>query len=165
MAQSCTNPEDRALETFGQAVGETPLGLLSAEGAKQQVVGGSELIPCHAAQLVWSERIWGRRIILCIDNEAARFGLIKGTSPTRDSAWLINCFWSAETKNGSNTWIERVPSASNCADGPSRGRYEILGGTGLQVRHIKLPRDYERDLAAQWGRHGAEDPKAPSSTH
>ncbi len=94
-----------------------------------------------------------------IDNEAARYGLIKGTSPTRDSAWLIQEFWTAETKNESNSWIQRVPSASNCADGPSRGRFQILQTTELQVRKIQMPKSYEEDLVDQWKtEHGALAP-------
>ena len=45
------DPEDQALETFGQDIGEDLLRLLSSNGDKQQVVGQSELIPCHAAQI------------------------------------------------------------------------------------------------------------------
>ena len=72
-------------------------------------------------------------------------------------------FGAAEANNGSNTWIERVPSASNCADGPSKGRFGILTTTGLNVRIRRLPASYERNLAAQWKRREATGPMAPSS--
>ena len=152
------DPEDQVVETFGQNISEHLLKLLSAEGAKQQIVGQSELAPCHAAQLLWSKRPENRRAVLYIDNGAARFGLIKGTSPTRDSAWLINGFWAAEARHGTNTWIERVPSARNCADGPSRGRFDILATTGLRVRILKLPTSYEKNFVAQWKRRGTTGP-------
>ena len=144
------DPEDQALETFGQDIGEDLLRLLSSNGDKRQVVGQSELIPCHAAQTIWKDRLKNRRVVTYIDNEAARYGLIKGTSPTRDSAWFIQVFWTAEAKNESNSWIERVPSASNCADGASRGRFKTLQTTNLQVRKIQLPITYEQDLVDQW---------------
>ena len=85
-----------------------------------------------------------------VDNEAARYGLIKGTSPTLHSAWLINEYWTAESWNESNTWVARVPSASNCADGPSRGRFAILANTKLKVKRIQLPEWYEKGLVQQW---------------
>jgi len=144
------DPEDGAIETFGQEIGEDLLRLISADGNKKQVVGQSELIPCHAAQTIWKDRLKSRRVVLYIDNEAARYGLIKGTSPTRDSAWLINEYWTTEAKNETSSWIERVPSASNCSDGPSRGRFDILSSTSQRIRRIHLPDTYERDLARQW---------------
>ena len=144
------DPEDQSLETFGQDIGEDLLRLLSSNGDKRQVVGQSELIPCHAAQVIWKDQLKDRRVVTYIDNEAARYGLIEGTSPTRDSAWLIQEFWTAEAKNESNSWIERVPSASNCADGPSRGKFQILKTTTLQARKIQMPTSYEQDLVDQW---------------
>ena len=157
------DPEDKSTETFGQTMSQPLLRLLSAEGNKQQIVGQAELVPCHAAQILWTQRLQGRRIVLHIHNEAARFGLIKGTSPTRDSAWLINSFWAAEARHGSNTWIERVPSASNCADGPSRGRFDILETTRLAIHRRELSATYESDLTAQWKRRGADGQMTPAS--
>ena len=62
-----------------------------------------------------------RPIIHFVDNDAARFALIKGSSPTRDSTWLTGLYWEAETSVGSFSWFERVASQSNPADAPSRG--------------------------------------------
>ena len=69
-----------------------------------------------------------------VDNEAAKYGLIKGSSPTKDSAWLINEFWKWEADQESFTWFERVPSASNCADDPSRGKGRNTAVNGRKVR-------------------------------
>ncbi len=46
------DPEDECVETFGAEISEELLTLLSREGSKRQIVGQSELIPCHAAQIV-----------------------------------------------------------------------------------------------------------------
>ena len=144
------DPEDQTLEMFGGQVSEDLLHLLTNAGSKQQVVGQSELIPCHAAKVVWRNRLKHRRVILFIDNEAARYGLIKGSSPTRDSAWLLNEFWRKEAAAESNTWIERVPSASNCADHPSRGKFSILKNLRINAMGVHLPKDYEAKLVKQW---------------
>jgi len=144
------DPEDSTLETFGRDIGPELLRILSGHGAKQQIVGQSELLPCHAARTIWKERLQNRRIVLYVDNEAARFGLIKGTRPTLDSAWIINEYWTAEAENETTTWVDRVPSASNCADGPSRGRFDILTGTPLTIRQIEAPAPYEKNLVEQW---------------
>ena len=72
-----------------------------------------------------------------IDNDGARFGLIKGYSPTRPSAWLIGEFWAEEAKAQAVSWFARVPSQSNCADGPSRLDFsrlkDIKGWRVIQV--------------------------------
>ena len=73
------DPEDRIVETFGQNISGQPLRLLSADGGKQKVVGQSEPIPCHADQLLWRGRLGNRRVVLYIDNGAARFCFINGT--------------------------------------------------------------------------------------
>ena len=89
-------------------------------------------------------------MVVYIDNEAARFGLIKGTSPALDSVWFINEYWTAEGGNETNTRVERVPSASNCSDGPSRGRFDILTSTSLAIKQIPVPPNYAESLASQW---------------
>ena len=143
------DPEDQTLETFGGDIGPNLLSILSNGGTKQQVVGQAELLPCHAAQVIWKDRLHNRRVVIYIDNEAARFGLIKGTSPTLDSAWIINEHWTMESLNGTTTWVERVPSASNCADGPSRGRFDILTNSGLTAKRVAIPPSSENSLVDQ----------------
>ena len=78
------DPEDGAVELFGGDVSDELMELPANTGNKKQVVGQSELIPCHAAKIVWRRRLKRRRAVLYVDNEAARLGLIKGSSPTRD---------------------------------------------------------------------------------
>ncbi|CAE7834919.1 unnamed protein product [Symbiodinium sp. CCMP2592] len=62
-----------------------------------------------------------RRLIWWIDNESARYGLIKGISDSPSMSSLIQAFALADSKAPSYSWYERVPSFSNIADGPSRG--------------------------------------------
>ena len=80
------DPEDGALELFGGQVSDDLMDILSDGGTKRQAVGQSELIPCHAAKKIWAERLKRRLVVLYVDNEVARYALIKGSSPTRDSA-------------------------------------------------------------------------------
>ena len=56
-----------------------------------------------------------------VDNDSARIALIKGASPCLESAWLVQSFWIDESESDCRSWIARVPSRSNIADGPSRG--------------------------------------------
>ncbi len=126
------------------------MAILSANGSKQQIVGQAELLPCHAAQILWKDRPQNRGLVVYIDNEAARFRLIKGTSPTLDSAWFINEYWTAEANNETTTRVERVPSASNCSDGPSRRRFHVLSSRVLDVKRLIVPPEDEASLVSQW---------------
>ena len=78
----------------------------------------------------------GRPVLCFIDNDAARYALIKGSSPTPDSAWLSAMYWEKETDVGSYSWFERVPSPSNIADAPSRGEppATLVGTNGFELK-------------------------------
>ena len=69
-----------------------------------------------------ADRLKGRRVIYWIDNESARFALIKGTSGVDSMNILSSVFHAADLERPSISWFERVPSQSNPADGPSRGK-------------------------------------------
>ena len=69
-----------------------------------------------------------------------------------DSAWFIDEYWTAEASNETTTWVDRVPSASNCSDGPSRGRFGILTSTDLDMKRLIVPPEYEANLVSQWNR-------------
>ena len=84
-----------------------------------------------------------------VDNEAAKFVLIKGNSPTRDSAWLVQHFWEKEANLECYSWFERVPSASNIADYPSRGVLVVDLG-GLRSSTWRLPKIFEARLVNDW---------------
>ena len=87
-------------------------------GQKRQVVGQAELLPRLLARRLWAERLRGRLVVHFVDNEAARFALIKGTSLTVDSAWIAGEMWGAGVGCECFSSFERVPSPSNPADGP-----------------------------------------------
>ena len=99
---------------------------------------------------MWKEKFRGRKVLHFIDNNAARFALIKGSSPNLDNAWLAGDFWRREAEARSFSWFERVPSPSSPADGPSRGLPPPDLGLSLQAREVRLPADFESQLVAQW---------------
>ena len=59
-------------------------------------------------------------MLLFVDDDSARHAPIKGGSPSPASAMLVSLFWAEEASLRSFAWVERVASASNIADGPSR---------------------------------------------
>ena len=142
------DPEDNAYEFFQGEIGTPLKTILTLNGQKKQIVGQAEILPCLAARHIWTDRMKGRPVLCFIDNDAARYALIKGSSPTPDSAWLSAMYWEKETAVGSYSWFERVPSPSNIADAPSRGEppATLVGTNGFELKpkEVFLPVGFER---------------------
>ena len=102
-------------------------------GTRRQLVGQAEILPVVLAQELWGQYLRGRRIIVFVDNDAARHALIRGASPSGPSAVLVSLFWANEARLGSFCWVERVPTQSNPADGPSRLRFVEARRLGAEI--------------------------------
>ena len=87
---------------------------------RAQAINQVELQPIFVAINTWASRLKGRDVIMWIDNEAARCGTIKGTSPIDISQELISKIWHRLTEIEAYPWFARVPSVGNPADDPSR---------------------------------------------
>ena len=74
----------------------------------------------------------GRDIIIFIDNESARHGLINGSSPSISSQELITAVWQEILRLHASVWFARVPTVANIADLPSRGRWKELEELGYR---------------------------------
>ncbi|CAE7621993.1 unnamed protein product [Symbiodinium sp. CCMP2592] len=104
----------------------------------EQVIAQAEAFAVVLAREAFRNFIHGRRTIYFIDNEGAREVLIKGASKSRTLLLLGSRFFEMENLDQSLTWLERVPSASNVADGPSRGEIaetaKVIGGTIVDLQ-------------------------------
>ena len=104
----------------------------------EQVISQAELYPIVIAKNHWKHLFMNRRVLIFVDNEAARHGLIKMSSPSDASHKLIQMYYSIEAEFPSYTWMARVPSTSNPADWPSRGlSQKLIESFGCQV--VKIP--------------------------
>jgi hypothetical protein len=95
---------------------------------KWQNLVGDQLI-CHvelyvmvAVRWLFRDLLKERRSLWWVDNDATRFAIIKGLSSSPTMRSLVREFYAFEIESPSFTWVERVPSFSNVADGPSRGK-------------------------------------------
>ena len=98
---------------------------------QEQTIGQAEIAPALLARLTWADDLLGRRVIQFVDNDSARYALVKGYSPSLASSVLLSETWLQDCRQGLVSWYDRVPTASNIGDGPSRLDYEEvirLGG-------------------------------------
>lgn len=122
------DPEDNAYEFFRKDISEDLKWYLSLQGSKKQIVGQAEVLPCLLARLIWKERMKNRAVLYFVDNEAARFGLIRGGAKEPHMAQMFSAFWDEEKDNPSmrslqlESWKERC-----CSKDLLHRRFILLG--------------------------------------
>ena len=91
------------------------------------------------------------RLVIFIDNEAAKSALIKGDSSSTMARWIVGECWHILASTSAHAWFERVPSLSNPADAPSRG-LPLTMPSGLVMRwepaELKAPTGQNAAAAA-----------------
>ncbi len=80
-----------------------------------------ELYGALVARATWDSQLANHKSILFVDNNAAKEAFVKGTSHNPHYREMLLTLEHLESRNGSWTWVARVPSSSNSADEPSRG--------------------------------------------
>ena len=122
-------------QAFGRKVPRRTVQIWKEEGQKEKVIHQAELAPALVALHTWKEELKGRKILLFIDNDAARHALVKGKSANAASYRILHQFWEFAAEHEMMIWIERVPTKSNPADGPSRDDWSWClgqpGGNGM----------------------------------
>ena len=112
-----------------------------------QIITQVELFAALAARIYLGERCAGRKVIYWIDNDPARDSLIRGFSPSLASLSVIYQFFEQERLWPSYVWFARVPSHSNIADGPSRGRArEVACEMSAELVSAHMPADAVKGL-------------------
>ena len=81
-----------------------------------------------------------------IDNVAAEYALVKGSSSIKSGDVVIGETWRRIQKLNVAPYFDRVASSSNPVDGLSRGRRE---GPWQRIVKAKLPDDLDRLLEAE----------------
>ena len=96
------------------------------ELGSRHCVAQTELIPVLKSKQTWGSYLTDADLVHYTDNEAVRGALIKGTTSSLASRDLLQKILECELELNGRTWVTRVPSESNPADLPSRGRWEDL---------------------------------------
>ena len=90
----------------------------------EQIITQVELFAVLAARIHLADTCRSRKTVYYIDNDAARFSLIRGLSDSDASLSIVYLFFELEGQNASYLWFARVASHSNIADAPSRGNVQ-----------------------------------------
>lgn len=130
------DPVSGAQEMFGCKVPEA-ITRSWRVGTQKQVIGKAEILPVLMCAYMYDESLRDSRALIFIDNESARYAYIKGYSPSVASGRMLSAFWRIVARAQAYPWFERVPSASNVADAPSRLELEGLRARGVKERCVK----------------------------
>ena len=75
-----------------------------------------------------------------VDNQPALSGMIKGGSPSADSARLIHEYTLATIALACRPWLGFVYSEDNLSDGPSRRDHRLMARLKATFRLMVVPR-------------------------
>ena len=99
----------------------------------QQKICQIELLAVLLVKHFYRRELANASVLFLVDNEAARYCLIKGSSPSLTMYNLCRAVSHIEAEHPSASWYERVASESNIADLPSRFKLkecqQITGGS------------------------------------
>jgi hypothetical protein len=128
--------------------GDIPTFLVDAwhQMGSEQVITLAEAFAVLLARINFRHALTHRRVLFFVDNEGARYSLIKGVSPTLALLQIVQLFHSCSEDDQCLPWIERVPSKSNIADLPSRGQTSLALG---MVNGVVWTRDVEVETVAK----------------
>ncbi|CAE7327593.1 unnamed protein product, partial [Symbiodinium sp. CCMP2592] len=96
-----------------------------ARDGEPQLICHIELLVLVAVRWMFQDQFLNRRVIMFVDNDAARYAILKGGSGSDGMNNLVQLFDLPDLKFPSLYWIDRVPSISNIAHGPSRDDFAL----------------------------------------
>lgn len=107
---------------------------------KDQDVAIAELetLAVVIALSIWCDILFSKHLVACIDNDGARYSLIKGYSKAPSVTALVQLVANTCEECTIVPWFLRVPSASNLADAPSRSQAHPALKSYLKVDDCKL---------------------------
>lgn len=124
----CVN-SGNILRFFGEVLPDSITSRWS-EGIREQLVYEAEVLPYSVALSLWQDYIRDSCLFVYIDNEASRFSWIAGTADRSLVQKMIHRALCLEADISTYPYFNRVPSHSNLADDPSRGKFDTLLSLG-----------------------------------
>jgi hypothetical protein len=118
-------PDGEPPLVFDGSIPQQIINKWTSSGSKQ-VIAQAELLTVVAMRYNLRHMLHRRKVIVFIDNEAARFALIKSVSGRSSMQALASAFHRCDLSYECFHWIERVASQSNPADLPTRNGTDVL---------------------------------------
>ena len=113
--------EDRNVrEWFGIQVPQELVDYWQMEADKIQVIAEAEMLPVIISRMLIGQSSGIRLVLHFVDNDGVSDSLIKGFSRSANLRLMLKKYVQQECGQALCSWIARVPSPSNPADGPSR---------------------------------------------
>ena len=113
------SPSGSVVSWFGLWVGVEELSLFLTDG-RETAIGELETLVVAVSLVVWQQILTSVQLMVYIDNEGAKFSLIKGYSCSPSITSICALAATFLDSYSILPWFSRVPSPSNLADFPSR---------------------------------------------
>ncbi|CAE7775427.1 unnamed protein product [Symbiodinium sp. CCMP2592] len=120
------DPASQTREVFGGHIPEDLVTKWRSSG-RTQLIFFAELYPVLIARRTWAKVLRNRRVLIFVDNEAAKAALIRNYSPLLDAAHMLSDIAELDVELRCFPWYCRVSSKSKFSDAASRlnfGEYE-----------------------------------------
>jgi len=124
------------IQFFSHKLSEQHIALLGG-GKKETIIFEAELLALVVAMELWSALLQNSPVLFFIDNNGARDVAISGNGRFLISRLLVDILLSREMEAGVYAWYARVPSPSNPADAPSRGKKSTDMKLGTPLHSIE----------------------------
>eukprot|EP00438_Fugacium_kawagutii_P018747 Skav204386 [mRNA] locus=scaffold2947:24764:26011:+ [translate_table: standard] len=121
---------------FGKILDPNLVKTWGREGQKQFVFE-AEVLPYSVALETWKDILAGACIFVYIDNEAAKSAWITGFADSKVARRMLHFGTHLEAALDVHPYFCRVPTFSNIADLPSRGKFSFLLDRGAVESLIK----------------------------
>ena len=109
---------------------------------RRTIIFECELLAIFLAMLCWKQELTGAQVVCCTDNDGVKDCLISCQTSSSNSVPILHSILQMEFDMKWNSWFSRVPTESNIADPPSRGKISELLAHGVH--------QYKLDLEAAW---------------
>ena len=130
------DPNGEPVQFFSHKLSEQHIALLGG-GTKETIIFEAELLALVVATELWSALLQNSPVLFFIDNNGARDAAISGNGRFLISRLLVDILLSREMEAGVYAWYARVPSPSNPADAPSRGKKSTDMKLGTPLHSIE----------------------------
>ena len=102
-------------------------------------ISPAEALVAACAYVTFDWLLRGQLVHHFVDNEAAKAGLIKGTSSSPHTAWVLLDYHIAIVELQCDPWVGFVYSEDNLSDPPSRGDFRLMESLGAKFRPMRFP--------------------------